>query len=136
MSNTTAETNLASFTTHVENTNPSENTVHKWTTHEHVCTEIQKLALDPTSLAVIDFSAAWCRPCKVLEPKLHAMANNYQTVTFATVDVDLCPDTAEQFSVSAMPTLVLLLGGVAQLNRTVVGADIVAVQTNLDALLV
>lgn len=43
---------------------------------------------------VIDFSASWCGPCKLVEPAVHEMATKYTDVQFAKIDVDelsVCP---------------------------------------------
>lgn len=37
---------------------------------------------------VIDFSAKWCGPCKMMEPALRAMADKYPNVDFIKIDVD------------------------------------------------
>jgi len=37
---------------------------------------------------VIDFSATWCGPCKMMEPILQAMANEFTDVEFIKIDVD------------------------------------------------
>jgi thiol-disulfide isomerase/thioredoxin len=37
---------------------------------------------------VIDFSASWCGPCKMMEPIIHAMANDFTDVEFIKIDVD------------------------------------------------
>ncbi|MCI18237.1 thioredoxin h2, partial [Trifolium medium] len=40
------------------------------------------------SAVVIDFSASWCGPCKMMEPIIHAMANDFTDVEFIKIDVD------------------------------------------------
>ncbi|XP_024974393.1 thioredoxin H2 [Cynara cardunculus var. scolymus] len=62
-------------------------------------------------LMVVDFSATWCGPCKMLEPFLRSLASKYEDVEFIKIDVDELKDVAQQFSVNAMPTLVLLKQG-------------------------
>lgn len=37
---------------------------------------------------VIDFSASWCGPCKIMEPIIRAMANEITDVDFVKIDVD------------------------------------------------
>ncbi|KAD7479518.1 hypothetical protein R6Q57_026638 [Mikania cordata] len=62
-------------------------------------------------LMVIDFSASWCGPCKMLEPFIHSLSSKYQEIDFIKIDVDELQDVARQFGVQAMPTLVLLKQG-------------------------
>lgn len=61
---------------------------------------------------LVDFSATWCGPCKVLEPileKLAASAGGRFRV--AKVDIDESPETARRFGVRGAPTLVVLKNG-------------------------
>ncbi|KAI3722368.1 hypothetical protein L2E82_33404 [Cichorium intybus] len=62
-------------------------------------------------LMVVDFSASWCGPCKMLEPFIRSLASKYQEIDFIKIDVDELQDVAQQFGVQAMPTLVLLKQG-------------------------
>ncbi|CAK8540602.1 unnamed protein product [Lathyrus sativus] len=66
---------------------------------------------DSPSLVVIDFSATWCGPCKMMEPIVHAMANEFRDVEFIKIDVDELSDVAQEFKVQAMPTFLLLKNG-------------------------
>ncbi|KAE8675680.1 Thioredoxin H2 [Hibiscus syriacus] len=40
---------------------------------------------------VIDFSASWCGPCKIMEPALNDMAVSFTDVDFVKLDVDELP---------------------------------------------
>jgi thioredoxin 1 len=61
---------------------------------------------------VVDFSADWCPPCKMLAPVLDRLAAEYQgKVTVGEIDVDANQDIAIRYSVMAMPTLGLFRGG-------------------------
>ncbi|XP_071707705.1 thioredoxin H2 [Rutidosis leptorrhynchoides] len=62
-------------------------------------------------LMVVDFSASWCGPCKMLEPFIRSLASKYPEIDFIKIDVDELQDVAKQFGVQAMPTLVLLKQG-------------------------
>lgn len=37
---------------------------------------------------VIDFTAAWCGPCKAMEPRVKEIASKYPEAVFSRVDVD------------------------------------------------
>jgi thioredoxin 1 len=61
---------------------------------------------------VVDFSAVWCPPCKMLAPVLDRLAAEYQgKVTVGEIDVDENQDIAIRYGVMAMPTLGLFRGG-------------------------
>lgn len=62
-------------------------------------------------LVVIDFSATWCGPCKMIAPLFKELSEAMPDVVFLKVDVDENPDTAAKYSVSAMPTFVFIKGG-------------------------
>jgi thioredoxin-like negative regulator of GroEL len=55
-------------------------------------------------LCVIDFTAAWCGPCKQIAPHFAAMALANPTVHFLKVDVDECQDISAAENVRSMPT--------------------------------
>ena len=53
---------------------------------------------------LVDFSAAWCRPCKAIAPLWRRLAAEHAGTVFATVDVDVCEETAQKCGVNSMPT--------------------------------
>lgn len=68
------------------------------------------MKLSTPGLTLIDFTAAWCGPCRQLRPTLEALATTYE-IALVEVDVDADPVTAQQFSVRSMPTVVLWRDG-------------------------
>ena len=62
-------------------------------------------------LAVVDFYATWCGPCKMLAPILDGVAEETPDVAFYRVDVDQAPDLARRYGVMSIPTLVFLKNG-------------------------
>ncbi|KAI8621054.1 thioredoxin-like protein, partial [Chytriomyces sp. MP71] len=77
-------------------------------------------------VAVVDFTAAWCGPCKMVAPRFEALAAKVTTVSFLKVDVDEQPEISQKHGVSAMPTFIFFKNG-AKLDQ-VVGADIAKVE--------
>jgi thioredoxin 1 len=83
--------------------------------------DFDRLVLDSPRPAVVDFSAAWCGPCKSIAPVIEGLANDYaERVTVATVDVDDNPRLAAQYGVRSVPTVMLFEGG--GVKRVFVGA--------------
>ncbi|PAN18636.1 hypothetical protein PAHAL_3G215700 [Panicum hallii] len=71
-------------------------------------------------LVVIDFTASWCGPCRIMAPIFTDMAKKNPNVVFLKVDVDELKAIAEQFSVEAMPTFLFMKEG--DVKDRVIGA--------------
>lgn len=69
---------------------------------------------------VVDFTAPWCAPCRVLSPLLEQLAEERPDVRFVQVDVDAEQESAARYSVLSMPTLIVFRSG--QPVLTLVGA--------------
>ncbi|NP_001004092.1 thioredoxin domain-containing protein 8 [Rattus norvegicus] len=55
-------------------------------------------------LVVVEFSAQWCGPCKMIAPAFQAMSLQYRNVMFAQVDVDSSQELTEHCSIQVVPT--------------------------------
>ncbi|SCW27054.1 thioredoxin [Paenibacillus tianmuensis] len=65
-----------------------------------------------SELTLVDFTAAWCPPCKRLNPLLEELGQELgERVTILKVDVDASPHIAARFGVMSMPTVILLKDG-------------------------
>jgi len=63
-------------------------------------------------VALIDFWAAWCAPCRALAPTIEELASEYSGKVFiGKLDIDENPETAELLQVLSIPTLVIMKGG-------------------------
>ncbi len=67
---------------------------------------------------VVDFSAEWCEPCKLLKPLLKKLEKEYPGITVAMVDVDKHEALSEQHELEYVPTLLFVKKG-RVLHRTV-----------------
>jgi thioredoxin 1 len=67
---------------------------------------------------LVDYWAAWCGPCKMIAPLLEEAAKQYEgRVIIAKVNVDENPDTAAQFGIRGIPTLMLFKDGKAAATK-------------------
>ena len=72
-------------------------------------------------LAVVDFWATWCGPCRMVSPILDQLAAEYAgQVKVAKLDVDANIQTATRFNVRSIPTILFFKGG--KLVDHVIGA--------------
>lgn len=54
-----------------------------------------------------DFYADWCGPCKTQDPILEELEEEFGDVEFEKIDVDQDQETANEYSVRSLPTLVI-----------------------------
>lgn len=60
-------------------------------------------------IMVVDFYATWCGPCKAMAPTMEAMEKKYSNkIEFNKVDIDQSPEIAQEFNVTAVPTIVVI----------------------------
>jgi thioredoxin 1 len=63
-------------------------------------------------LAMVDFWAVWCGPCRLVAPSVEALAEEYAgRVKVGKLDVDNNQQTATQFNVRSIPTILFFRDG-------------------------
>ena len=96
--------------------------------------EFDKLiASGSKEVAVIDFTATWCPPCRMIAPEFDKLSLTEELgskVAFLKVDVDECGDLASRFEVDAMPSFIVLRNG-TEVDR-LLGADLDGLRTMLE----
>ena len=79
---------------------------------------------------LVDFSADWCGPCRMLAPILDMLAKELEgRATIVKVDVDESQSIATQYDISSVPTLLLFKNG--ELKHRMVGLKDFATLKNL-----
>ncbi len=74
--------------------------------------EFQELVLESDTPVLVDFWADWCAPCKMIAPIVEELSEEYDgKIAFAKVDVDSSPQTAMQYGIRSIPTLLVFKDG-------------------------
>ncbi len=72
----------------------------------------QAQVIHSTLPVLVDFTADWCPPCKMIAPYLADIAGAYSDqLRVGTLDVDAHPQIMEQYGVMGLPTLILFQNG-------------------------
>ncbi len=64
-----------------------------------------------SELAVVDFSAVWCGPCKMVAPVLEQLSEELTDVSFYNVDVDKNMDLAQEYKITNIPAILVMKKG-------------------------
>jgi thioredoxin 1 len=72
----------------------------------------QTEVLDASEPVLVDFSAVWCGPCKMLDPIVKQLAGEWGgKVKVVKIDADQNPNILMQYSVLGIPTLLFFKDG-------------------------
>jgi thioredoxin 1 len=86
-------------------------------TVDHKSFESEVLNSDKPVL--VDLWAAWCQPCRAMEPAIEEVAKEFEgKLTVAKLNVDENPDLAQSLDVMSIPTMMLFKDG-KPINRLV-----------------
>jgi len=78
---------------------------------EHTAEDFQQY-LDSDDLVLVKFGAPWCGPCREVDKELDKLeAANGDQLQVVRINVDNEPKLADQYSVSAIPMLLLFKAG-------------------------
>ena len=72
----------------------------------------QETATATESVAVVDFWAEWCGPCRMIGPIIEELSKEYDgKVVVGKVNVDHNPEVSMKFGIRSIPTVLILKNG-------------------------
>ena len=83
-------------------------------------TNFQAEVIESDSPVLVDFWAPWCGPCRVIHPHLEELDAERDDLTVVSLNVDENQQTAAQYEVLSIPTMILFKDGA--MTKKIVGA--------------
>lgn len=69
-------------------------------------------AIEKEGVAVVDFWAEWCGPCRAITPIIEELSSEYEgKVTIGKLNVDDNPNIAMKYGIRSIPTILVLKNG-------------------------
>ena len=81
--------------------------------------EFEEKVLKSDKVALVDFYATWCGPCKMIAPLLEEISEEHPEYVIAKVNVDDEPELARDFKITSIPALFVIRDG--EVTDSVVG---------------
>lgn len=86
-------------------------------------------------LVLVDFGAAWCGPCRMMDPAVKQIAGDYAgRVKVAKVDTDANPQVSTRFNIRSLPTFLIFRDGTV-VDQVIGAVPRQAIENKLAALL-
>lgn len=67
--------------------------------------------INSKKLVIVEFSASWCMPCRMLKPIMERVEDEITDVKFYNVDIDDGEEIAKRYRIFSVPTLVAFRSG-------------------------
>ena len=75
-------------------------------------TTFQSEVIEANLPVLVDFSAEWCGPCKMVDPIVHQLSEDWAgKVKVVKIDADEAPGILTQYGVMGIPTLIFFVNG-------------------------
>jgi thioredoxin 1 len=95
----------------------------------------EEIVLKSDKPVLVDFWAEWCGPCRMIAPIVKELADDYDgKAIMVKVDVDASPQTATNFSIRNIPTILFFKNG-KQVDKQVGAVAKKVLVSKIDALL-
>lgn len=91
------------------------------TLNEVTDSNFQAEVIESEQPVLVDFWAPWCGPCRVVGPVLEEIAGERSDLRIVKLNVDDNQQTAAQYQVLSIPTMILFKGGSPV--KTLIGAQ-------------
>jgi thioredoxin 1 len=63
-------------------------------------------------LVLVDFWATWCPPCRMFGPVFEKASERHADAVFGKIDTEAQPELAAAFSITSIPTLMIIRDGI------------------------
>lgn len=81
----------------------------------HLYNDNFKPTISQSPLALVDFWATWCNPCRMIAPIVESISDELDgSLDVYKVDVDESPETAVEYGVMSIPTIIIFKNGEEQ----------------------
>jgi thioredoxin 1 len=95
----------------------------------------QEKALQQDQVAVVDFWAEWCGPCRMIGPFIEELSKEYgERVLVGKLNVDDNPQVSMKYNVRSIPTVLFFKNG-QMVDRQVGATSKKVLQSKIDALI-
>ncbi len=79
---------------------------------EFTDSNFQETVLDSEKVAIVDFWAEWCGPCRIVGPIVEELAKEYEgKANIGKVNVDDNPGISQQYGIRNIPTILFIKNG-------------------------
>ncbi len=74
--------------------------------------DFEREVISASEPVLVDFNAAWCGPCRSMNPIVEELAREYEgRVKFVQVDIDDNPESVKKFGIRSIPNIKLFWQG-------------------------
>lgn len=77
---------------------------------------------------IVDVYATYCRPCKLLMPKMESLAKAYPSAEFYKMNIEEMKDTVMGLGIKKVPTILFLRDGEELLDMRITGGNIAEIE--------